>query len=524
MILRKPFAILIKYFKVIHIILTILSFYLIYRTNLLLNFFNEYMATNNSVIGKDLTGELYSSLMYISLFVIIVGSLIILGLMLFKKKKVKLYIYNIVTYIFVTVVFLYAHSVVISLEVELVDIRTLKIVQDLLTTIFLLQIVSLIIVAIRATGFNVQKFNFTKDLQELEIEDIDNEEFEVNIDLNSDETRRKINRTIRHAKYIYKENKFVILMLLILAIGIGSVAIYMNIGVYNKVYHKGEAFSTNLFTMQLEESYAVDTDYKGNKLYENESFLLIRVNLKNTTSKEQTFDSARLVVNIDEHYFYHESIYSEQMIDIGNIYINQKVSTGLTNYVFIYKVPTKFLNRNIKLIYTDYNGKEIRMKVTPTSLNENVKETSYAMGEKIDFQDSVLENIEATINSVEISNIFRVDYNYCIQDQCYPSYEYLVPTLSGTEDKVLIKINGSVIGNSSSKYENLSSFINYFGYLEYQIGDQIKTVSLSTQNIKPTKTTVQDVCYIETTKEATTAEKINLVFKIRNKTYKYVVK
>ena len=39
------------------------------------------MKTNNSVIGKDLTGELYTVLMYVSLFVIIIGIIIIMGLM-----------------------------------------------------------------------------------------------------------------------------------------------------------------------------------------------------------------------------------------------------------------------------------------------------------------------------------------------------------------------------------------------------------------------------------------------------------
>lgn len=88
----------------------------------------------------------------------------------------------------------------------------------------------------------------------------------------------------------------------------------------------------------------------------------------------------------------------------------------------------------------------------------------------------------------------------------------------------MIKIKGFIQNKEEKQYENLSTFINHFGYIEYQIGNQIKIVNLNTKNIRPSKTTIQNECYIETTKELRAATKINLVFKIRNKTYKYVVK
>lgn len=524
MILRKPFAILIKHFKLIHVILTILSFYLIYRTNLLINFFDEYMSTYNSVIGKDLTGQLYSIWMYVALLVVIIGTVIILGLMVFKKKKVKLYIYNIFVYLFVIIVYSITRSTLSSLEVELVDIRTLKMVEDLLATSFIVQIISLIIVAIRATGFNVQKFEFTKDLQELEIEDVDNEEFELNIDLNYDETRRKINRTFRHAKYIYKENKAVLWMLLGVIVGIASLSMYMNFGVYNKLYNEGDAFSTTYFTIQLNESYSSSYDYKGAQLSEEETFVMVKLNIKNTSIKDKEFESARLVLNIDEHYFYHDYTYKQQMHDIGNIYAEQSIPSEFTEYVFIYKIPKDFLTKNIKLIYTDYNKKQIRMKINPTSLDDEVSVETYNIGEKIDFKDSILEDVEVTINNITSADFFKVDYNYCIESNCYPSSEYLIPTLSGNTDKVLLKINGTISEDESIEYIDLYELMKNYGYLEYQINSQLKIINLNTKIIKPTKTTLQNEYYIETTRKINEAEKINLIFKIRNKTYKYVIK
>ena len=91
MILRKPYAFFIKHFKLFHIILTILITYLIYRTGLLLSFFNEYIATSQSVINQDLTGKLFNTYMFISPFLIILGSIVILSVMIIEKKLFYLY-------------------------------------------------------------------------------------------------------------------------------------------------------------------------------------------------------------------------------------------------------------------------------------------------------------------------------------------------------------------------------------------------------------------------------------------------
>ena len=175
MILRKPFAILIKYFKVIHLILAAFAIYLTIKTNAILNFFSTYIADVTNVAGTDLTGTLYNSLMFWAIFIMIIGSIIIAALMAFKKKPIVFYVINILIYIYVVVIFFVSRSIVSSLEIGLVEIRTLKLVQDFITTAFLLEFVNLILLCIRATVFDIKKFDFVKDLEELEVTDIDNE-------------------------------------------------------------------------------------------------------------------------------------------------------------------------------------------------------------------------------------------------------------------------------------------------------------------------------------------------------------
>ena len=65
MIFRKPYAILIKYFKLIHVLLTIIMAYLVYRTYNLFHFLSEYMKTTMLRLGKGATETMFNSYMYI---------------------------------------------------------------------------------------------------------------------------------------------------------------------------------------------------------------------------------------------------------------------------------------------------------------------------------------------------------------------------------------------------------------------------------------------------------------------------
>ena len=108
MILRKPYAILIKNFKLIHVILSAMMVYLFYRTNSILRFLNEYIGSSQIKIGDTVLDELFGPIFIILVVFIILLTLIIMGLLAFKKKPIKFYIYNIAVYIFSTVVYIIA--------------------------------------------------------------------------------------------------------------------------------------------------------------------------------------------------------------------------------------------------------------------------------------------------------------------------------------------------------------------------------------------------------------------------------
>ena len=263
MILRKPYAILIKNFKLIHAILAILMGYLFYRTTNIVNFIGDYISSAQSTISNEVVTSLFSPVFVLIITVIIIVTGIIMALLKFKNKPIKIYAYNIIIYIASAVVYFFASSIIKQLEIGLVDIRTLKLVQDFVTALMIVQALSLIFVIVRATGFDIKNFNFKEDLIDLNIEKDDNEEFEVDLDVDTDKVKRRFRKKVRYTKYIYLENKLLVNTVTLLSSLIIIIILIINLNTYNKTFKKQQSFKTNEFLINVTNSYLVNQDYKG---------------------------------------------------------------------------------------------------------------------------------------------------------------------------------------------------------------------------------------------------------------------
>ena len=193
MILRKPYAILIKNFKLLHAVMTAFMAFIMYKTLNVISIYNEYFALNQALIGEDLASTAYSTFMYVAPIIIIIITLILFWVMIVKKKPSKLYIFTMIIYIYTLVMFFIGKSTMLKMEELILDVRTIKIVRDLTTLSMILQIFPLIKSFVRAVGFDIREFDFGKDLAELEIDETDNEEFEVNVSLDTNKVKRGVN-------------------------------------------------------------------------------------------------------------------------------------------------------------------------------------------------------------------------------------------------------------------------------------------------------------------------------------------
>ena len=256
MILRKPYAFFIKYFKLINIVLASFSLYILYRTYNIINFFNVYVKHNNS--GNFYQGFYHNYLplfVYIAILLIITGILIICSLFIYKKKPVKAYVSSLVYYIGLLIFFNVIKNLMITLETDVITAEASRIYRDLSLISIIPQVFFILLFILRGFGVNLGKYNFEADLKELEVSEQDNEEIEINLKKSGDNLKRTLRRFVREFGYYVKENKFIFIIiccLIVLGIGLG---IYKSLpDVIDKEYKQGEGFIIDNLFYRIEDS------------------------------------------------------------------------------------------------------------------------------------------------------------------------------------------------------------------------------------------------------------------------------
>ena len=524
MILRKPYAILIKNFKLIHIVLTALMMYLLYKTYLVLNFFNEYFGDIATTISSDVHSSLFGVLPIIISIIVVVGSSIILALMIFKDKPIKFYIYNIVTYILFIVYFIVTSNYVKTLEISLVDIRILKILHDVTMIALILEAIALIIVIVRSTGFDIRSFNFKKDLEELNIEVEDNEEFEVNTEIDTNKLKRQFNKKIRHLKYAYFENKLLLNILFGVFVFLIILIIYLNNSVINRKYNLNKSFKTNQFIMNFTDSYLTQTDYRGNIINEDKYLVVVRFRI-NALYKETTLDIGDVYLRVNNKNYYHKIKYKTKTSDLGKTYINQDITLDGNTYLLTFEIPKSQKNEKIILNSADGLNDIIKINVTPEKLLNKKNKDNKNISEELSFEGSPLKDTNITINSYDINDSFELNYRYCFNNNCYDSKEFVTPGTNTNHDMTVLKLNGTLNIDDSLNINitDLNKFITYFGKLRYVLNGEEKTMNILFKSINPKHKNTDDY-YLEVLNEVKDASEIYIDFNIRNYVYTYKIK
>lgn len=527
MVLRKPFALLIKNFRKIHFLLAALTIYIIYKANDLLSFFNEYMQETVSYAHSNIADLLVNKLLFFDLILILIGSFTIFALLKFKKKRVFFYLINIVIGLATITIFFYAHSCLQRLQLtDVLDLKTVKLLSDLFVIVLFLQALSFIMFAVRATGFNIKSFNFEADLNEMEIEEKDREEFEVDLEVDTALYKRQIKKKWRQAKYTYQENKF-----LVNVIALGSIllilgVLYLNFEVINKVYKQNQMASLGMFGMKITDSYIVDSNYHGEKLVKNNMLVVVQAKL-NSGLEKQKLSLARLHLIVNNRIYYPMTTYKNAMFDFGTIYEKQTLTKDLRDYIFVFQIPKSSVSKKMILVYDQNQEESTKFRLKPNQLKEEVVGKAQ-LGETLELKDYIMAGSEMTISKYDLSDNFRVKYNFCVKDKsCLSSVEVLRPTLNTNYNKALLKINGNLKKSEdvkTSKIKTLADLIQYYGNIKYKVGKEIKYMNVFMQEKKTTRINEKNTYYLEVSDTILKAEELSLVLNIRNQKYEYILK
>lgn len=535
MILRKPYAFLIKHFKLIHMVLLALMSYLLYRTNIFLRFLQEYINSEQLMSGQDFSGQLFNTWMFALPFIIIVILIILLGVMFYKKKPKIFYIVNIIIMVSLLVIYNIGYDNAVLLETKLIETRSLRLLRDFYMLVVIVQGIGLVFTFIRATGFDIKKFEFGKDLEELNITEADNEEFEVDVSVETNVFKRNVNRNLRFAKYIYKENKFLISIVFLILFAATCFVIYMNLTIYNKIYEENHLFMATDVTMEVSKSYLTSVDYKNKDLV-NTNLVVVELNLKANSNNDFVFNTTKAELIIDNKIYYPKSKHIEGLFDLGKVYQDTILQTEFQKILLVYEVPTISTSSSFMFRYIDdlvlekkgINPKYIKIRLNPYKLDDNNTIEDIEVNEQVILNENVLGKTNIVINKFEIKDYFVINYNFCVSDnECYPSKQYLRPSTNTTYDKAILKVTGSFEKDSeliNDRLYDLYTIINYFGSISYELDGKTKTQNIGFSRIRPSKINEENVYYIEVLKEIEKSSNVELIIRVRNNSYRYKIK
>lgn len=502
MIFKKPYGFLIKNFKIIHLILTGLYIYLAIKVNSILNYYNNFISDSASKL--DAVSYISNEYIYVILASIFI-CVIIYILMRYKKKPRALYLVLIAFYLVVAILINLIYGGLEVIASSILETKTLLLQRDFLKISIVFQYLTIGVVLVRGLGFDIKKFNFVHDLQELGIDVNDDEEVEFTFG-GTETFSRKVHRNLRELKYYYFENKvfinFSVLCVVILFIG----SLFINNEIINKVYNEGEVFSTNKYQFQVLNTYVTKRN-NYNKLIKSDesSFVIVKMNVGSLGDKIE-LNTANLILKIGNESFSISKRYLSSFIDLGMVYKGDKIG-GMNTYLFIYNVEDEKIADRMQLVYAG----DKKVNLNPVNLDEISGEKKLNLDEKADLTESSFRSGYLIIKSMDVKDSFNYPYQYEIDGKIFNSEI----KIDSNRNSILHLVIDSSYPYGLSNYE----FFNQYVDLKYK-NDTGEYESLVMKDKTPGN--YKKGIYLAVDKNVINAKEIWLEIKIRS--YKYVYK
>ena len=534
MILRKPYAFLIKNFRKIHLLMMLFMAYVGYSSNNILKFFNHFIETGTfNRSSFSLSAQYISIFLIISTILVIAISSVIYVLMKQKNKPRLFYIIIIAYYVILIGYFIYMYGTFDTLEISSLSSQGLRIVRDVTSVVTYVQYGLIILIAVRAFGFNIKKFNFGEDLQELEIEARDNEEFELTVGIDREKISRGIRRGKRELKYFFVENMFILTSIIVTSSILIVVTLLLNFKVYNKVYYKNSPFSVGNFVVTLHDAHYTTINQKGESIApKGITYVVLTMSFTNKNTFPHNIDLKDIIIKVDEKNYSPKTNRYMSFIDLGEGYTDQKIASGETKeYILVFEVDDSINFNKVILNYresltiknNEIKGKYKRIKIDGKHINDIKTIKTVKLGEKLKFEKSKLNNTNLTISEIETKPRFTYQAVHCYNNSCN-DYENILTLDYSTIEKTIMRISYDYVKDSNNTLNNSKTFIqliNYYGSIRYKIGNKYYISELD--NITPRDYNGKDL-YYQVSSNLSSATAIELVIRIRDKEYIYKLK
>lgn len=518
MIIRKPYAFLIKNFKKIHLLLLLISMFVAYKLFSVSKFVNDFMLFGTyDFYANPITNYIT---WYVSLLLLVMSGLSVALIILLKYKKKPWKVYLIPFFEYLTLFFVlnmikgfFNHF---TNDIQTTDLRLSR---DLLMIFMIGQVPAIFVFFMRVTGMDMKKFNFNSDAEFLELSEADREEFEISLDIDKNSFIRFYKKTKRNLGYFYLEHKAICNIIF----GIIGVIIIYNFGhflfVTNRSYKEGQKYYANGYNIVVKGSYYTDKDYKGEIISKKNNFVVVELDITNMLKDKRTInvDNFHLKNGISDYVSVGKS-YEKEFQDYGTTNNSvRKVKSGETiNLILIYKVDKKIQANRFVLCYQELDSKNILRKIK-LKINDVSKIKDYKtlkMTEDMEFNLKGNKEVVSFDNySLNDSISYYVDF--CNTVIC----EKRLETYNAPEDNLILKI---IFSSNNFEGKDMIDFSYDYGKIMFIDNDNSERVVEFRKIFS--KVTKGKVAYALVPSEITESKSIKLIYTVRNKIYTYVLK
>ncbi len=517
MVLRKPYAFLIRNFKKINVLLLALVIFIAYKDISMYGFLRDYANTAIYNSALDSISNYSNIWALLALFLIVFISAVLAYLLKYKNKPYAFYIYMTVSNLLTLIVFLYMRYYFSSGVYSGYSMEASRNLMYVTLVTVLPYAVSILLLLVRSVGLDLKKFGFNEDKEFLETNEEDREEVEVEVAFDKDIFIRQFRNKFRLFKYFFMEHKFALSAITIVVVLVLVFAVYNYVYVYHKVYGMNETFKSNNYRLTIENTYLTDKDYAGNIISkEDKYYVILDFKVENLLNQERDFDMTKFHLFVDNDFYEPDLRFNNYFNDIGRTYEGKSIGRKETeNYLLIYEIDKPSNKSNFLLTYQDLmtkDAKTIKVKIKVRDLSKFVDKDIKKLTETLEVPINLEEKKTFSLNDYVLADSITYTYEKCYVHNC-PIYE---GTLVGKNGNTVLRLRGD-FGSDST--EEFIKFIKKYGKLRYTVNGIEKEI---TPEFMIEKGYRGKILYLSVPVEVKEATKIELRFTVR--TYQYIYK
>ncbi len=513
MIIRKPYAFLIKNFRKIHVVLLLLSLYVAYKLVDVNSFVGDFMRLGVYSYRNPITKHITALLLFV-VFILVIGSGALIFLLIHKKKPWKIYLFPFIEYVSLFFVLIMIRNFFkgYTYGVETTDLRLSR---DLLVIFLIVQVLAIGIFIMRTLGLDIRKFQFNIDQEFLELSEEDREEVEIGLNIDKNSFIRAWKRTIRHLRYFYLEHKKICLGILFIFIVVSGYRLFIYIFVTNRSYSEGDIYRANGYTFRVNNVYYTDKDYKGHVIEDDSNFVIVDLTMQNNASPRTIYLENFHIKNTDLDYVTTRKTYAKEFQDLGQAYESTKElrRNEVLNCIIVYKVSKKLKQNKFVLYYQEAGGYLRKIKLNVKDISKVSEAVSLKIG------DGMSLGILSGDDTIAFEYYDYVDYTSYTTKECHGNCIFTKNEFTVDGDYKILKIEFS-----SDTYEakNMIDFLNNYGKLIYKDSNGDDEV-VEFVNPFGNKTYYGKNIFLKVPVEIVSSTDVRFEFVVRNKKYIYKI-